>query len=238
MSRSGHDHTDSHAVPSDHGPEAGHDHGHFDDAASTWDADPAKVERARATAALLLDALALDGTERVLEIGGGTGQLSLALADHVAAVLVTDASPGMVDVARDNIERAGLVDRLTAERLDLVTDLPPDGRFDGVWAQLALHHVREVDLLLERIKALLVPGGWPSSSSTTTGPAPSTRTTTTSPATTASTARGSQSGCAPAGSTTSPWLTPAPWRKSSVVTTRVEGPSRRSSPSAAPEVQR
>lgn len=137
-----------------------HDHGHFDAAASTWDADPAKIERAHATAALLRGTLALDGTERVLEIGGGTGQLSLALADHVATVLVTDASPGMVDVARDNIERAGLTDRLTAQRLDLVTDPLPDGRFDGVWAALALHHVREVDLLIERVRSLLVPGGW------------------------------------------------------------------------------
>ncbi|WP_353952822.1 class I SAM-dependent methyltransferase [Knoellia sp. S7-12] len=136
------------------------EHGHFDDAASTWDADPAKIERARATADLLKGALALTGTERVLEIGGGTGQLSLSLADHVAAVLVTDASPGMVDVARANIEQAGSADRLTAQRLDLVTDPLPDGRFDGVWAQLALHHVREIDLLLERVKAILVPGGW------------------------------------------------------------------------------
>lgn len=137
-----------------------HDHGHFDEAASTWDADPAKIERARASAALLRDALQLTGNERVLEIGGGTGQLSIALAEHVASVLVTDASPGMVDVARDNIERAGLADRLTTERLDLVIDPPPEGQFDGVWAQLALHHVRDVDLLLRRVQALLVTGGW------------------------------------------------------------------------------
>ncbi|MEO7268584.1 MAG: class I SAM-dependent methyltransferase [Knoellia sp.] len=148
--------------PSDHQHEHKNegDHGHFDAAASTWDADPAKLERARATAVLLRETLGLTGTERVLEIGGGTGQLSIALADHVAAVLVTDASPGMVDVARDNIERAGLADRLTTERLDLVTDPPPEGSFDGVWAQLALHHVRDVGLLLQRVKALLAPGGW------------------------------------------------------------------------------
>jgi ubiquinone/menaquinone biosynthesis C-methylase UbiE len=136
------------------------EHGHFDSAAGTWDDDPAKVERARSTAALLARELPLRGDERVLEIGGGTGQLSLALADRVGSVLVTDASPGMVEVARDNIVAAGLGDRLTAQRLDLVTDPLPDERFDGAWAQLALHHVREVDLLLERVRSVLVPGGW------------------------------------------------------------------------------
>lgn len=139
-----------------------HDHGHthFDEVASTWDDDPAKIERAHATAALLRDTLELHGTERVLEIGGGTGQLSLALAGDVASVLVTDASSGMVEVARANIERAGLADRLTAQRLDLVADPLPDASFDGAWAQLALHHVREVDHLLARVRELLVPGGW------------------------------------------------------------------------------
>lgn len=144
----------------DHGHQHDHGHAHFDEVASTWDDDPAKIERAHATAALLRDTLDLHGTERVLEIGGGTGQLSLALAGDVASVLVSDASSGMVEVARANIERAGLADRLTAQRLDLVADPLPDASFDGAWAQLALHHVREVDQLLARVRELLVPGGW------------------------------------------------------------------------------
>ena len=136
------------------------DHGHFDDAASTWDDDPAKIERARATAQVLRDALHLTGNESVLEIGGGTGQLSLALADDVASVIITDASAGMVEVARRNIDAAALGDRFGAEQLDLVSNTPPREKFDGVWTQLALHHVQEIDKLLERIRGLLVPGGW------------------------------------------------------------------------------
>lgn len=136
------------------------DHGHFDSAATTWDDDPAKVERARATADRLAQALPLRGDERVLEIGGGTGQLSLALADRVGSVLVTDASSGMVEVARANIERSGVGDRLSAQQLDLVTDPMPADRFDGAWAQLALHHVQDLDALLGRVREVLVPGGW------------------------------------------------------------------------------
>lgn len=156
MSSHDHGHDHDHDRSHDHK----HDHGHFDEAAPTWDDDPAKVERARATAVLLRDTLELKGTERVLEVGGGTGQLSLALAEHVGSVLVTDASAGMVEVARANIDRSGHADRLTAQRLDLVSDPPPEGTFDGVWAQLALHHVHDVSLLLQRVRALLAPGGW------------------------------------------------------------------------------
>lgn len=155
---SDHDHDNGQSQGGGH--DSGKGHGHFDAAAGTWDDDPAKIARAHSTAALLRDALALDGTGRVLDIGGGTGQLSLALARDVAEVLVTDASPGMIAVARANVERAGLGDRLTVQRLDLVSDPAPEGRFDGAWAMLALHHVREVDRLLAIVRELLNPGGW------------------------------------------------------------------------------
>lgn len=133
---------------------------HFDQAAKTWDDDPAKLERARATAGLLRQRLPLTGTDRVLDIGGGTGQLSLHLADAVGSVTVSDAAPGMVQVAAENIERAGLADRFTAVQLDLTTESAPGGRFDGAWSQLALHHVPDVELLLRRAHQQLVPGGW------------------------------------------------------------------------------
>ena len=159
MTSSDHDHGD-HGHGHGHSDHAHGNHGHFDSAASTWDDDPAKVERARSTARLLAQALPLRGDESVIEIGGGTGQLSLALASRVGSVLVTDASAGMVEVARANIEREGLGDRLSSEQLDLVSDPLPDGRFDGAWAQLAFHHVEDLDALLARVRELLVPGGW------------------------------------------------------------------------------
>lgn len=137
-----------------------HDSDRFDEAAATWDDDPAKRERARRTAALLREHLPLTGTERVLDIGGGTGQLSLLLADAVGAVTVSDAAAGMVRVAAENIAAAGLADRFDAVRLDLTTDQAPGEPFDGAWSQLALHHVPDVDQLLHRVRETLAPGGW------------------------------------------------------------------------------
>lgn len=135
---------------------------HFDERAETWDEDPDKLARAEAVAQLLRDRLPLSGTERVLEIGGGTGQLSLQLADDVGSVTVTDASEGMVRVAARNIEAAGRGDRLHAELLDLTADSPAldPASYDGAWSMLALHHVPDVDLLLRRLRAGLADGAW------------------------------------------------------------------------------
>ncbi len=133
---------------------------HFDEAARTWDDDPAKLDRARGTAALLRHRLPLNGSERVLDIGGGTGQLSLQLADAVGSVTVLDVSAGMVEVATANIESAGLRGRFTAVQLDLGNEPAPNAPFDGAWSQLAWHHVPDGDLLLRRARNSLVAGGW------------------------------------------------------------------------------
>lgn len=132
----------------------------FDDQAENWDDEP-KLERARRVAELLRTHLPLTGGERVLDLGAGTGQLSLNLADAVGEVVVSDASSGMVEVAARNIAEAGLGDRMEAIQLDLTTDATlPSESFDGVWSMLALHHVEEIGLLLGRIHDALRPGAW------------------------------------------------------------------------------
>lgn len=160
----GHVHGHSHE-PDGHGHEhGGHDHeggnGRFDDAAATWDEDPAKIERARRVAELLRERLPLTGSDRVLDVGAGTGQLSLHLADAIGGATVSDVSAGMVDMARRNIEKAGLTDRFEACQLDLTQEEAPGTPYDGAWSMLALHHIQDLPGLLSRIHAALRPGGW------------------------------------------------------------------------------
>ncbi|WP_176451747.1 class I SAM-dependent methyltransferase [Enemella dayhoffiae] len=133
---------------------------HFDERAATWDDDPAKLARAQRTAALLREHLPLNGTEQVLDVGGGTGRLSILLADAIADATIADTSTGMIEAATQKIDAAGLSDRFRAVLLDLTVDDLPEERFDGAWSQLVLHHVRDVDLLLHRVREVLKPGAW------------------------------------------------------------------------------
>src|SRR3954468_2569508 len=135
-----------------------HEHKGFDDAAASWDDDAGHEERQGAGAPATEEAVTLTPRMRALDVGGGTGRLSILLSGRVGSVDVTDPSAGMVQVARERIEAAGLSDRLRALQLDLTTD-PLDGAYDVVWSSMALHHVQDLDGLLRSVAELLVNGG-------------------------------------------------------------------------------
>jgi cyclopropane fatty-acyl-phospholipid synthase-like methyltransferase len=111
--------------------------------------DPAAYE------AMLADAAArLHPTDRVLEIGCGTGSTAIRLAPHVAEWTATDFSPEMLRIAQakpapDNL-RFVLTDAHNAF---------DGGPFDAIAAFQVLHLVDDLPGTLARIHANLKPGG-------------------------------------------------------------------------------
>jgi tRNA (cmo5U34)-methyltransferase len=78
------------------------------------------------------------GAKSVLDLGTGTGETARRVLDrHPDARLVgIDASPGMVDVARDSLPSDRV--ELLVSRLE---DPLPEGPFDLVVSALAVHHL-------------------------------------------------------------------------------------------------
>jgi SAM-dependent methyltransferase len=111
--------------------------------------DPAAYE------AMLADAASrLRPTDRVLEIGCGTGSAAIRLAPNVAEWTATDFSPEMLRIARakpapDNL-RFVLTDAQNAF---------DGGPFDAICAFQVLHLVDDLPGTLSRIHAHLNPGG-------------------------------------------------------------------------------
>jgi SAM-dependent methyltransferase len=89
---------------------------------------------------------------RVLEVGGGPGELAARIADELdAAVVMIDLSPRMVELAR----RRGV-----DARVGDVQALPfDDGEFDCVVAAWMLFHVPDLGCGLAEIARVLRPGG-------------------------------------------------------------------------------
>jgi SAM-dependent methyltransferase len=135
-----------------------HEHKGFDDEAATWDDDPGHEKRQVAVAQAIEQTVNLSPQMSAIDVGGGTGRLSILLADRIGSVVVTDPSAGMVQVARERIEAAGLGDRLRAVQADLTIDRL-EGAYDVVWSSMALHHVQDLDALLRSVAGLLVDGG-------------------------------------------------------------------------------
>lgn len=130
----------------------------FESRAKDWDKLPDRVERARATAKAMHRRVKLTADMSALEYGCGTGLLSFELQSCLRTIVMADVSPAMLDVLREKIASAG-VTNMEPLRLDLSIDLPPARSFDLIYTLLTLHHIPNIQPVLEKFHALLKPGG-------------------------------------------------------------------------------
>jgi ubiquinone/menaquinone biosynthesis C-methylase UbiE len=130
----------------------------FDEKARGWDKDPERVRRAEAVAEAVLERVRPSTDARVFDFGCGTGLLGFALLPHVGHVTFADDSEGMLAIVREKIEERA-AENAEAMLLDLTTDPPPDRRFDLVVSLMALHHIKDTDMILRRLHTLCGAGG-------------------------------------------------------------------------------
>jgi SAM-dependent methyltransferase len=103
-----------------------------------------------ALGAPVLDLLAAQPGERILDLGCGDGVLTEKIAAIGATVVAVDAAPDMVAAARAR----GLDARVVAGQ-----DLDFDGEFDAVFSNAALHWMRPPERVLAGVRRALKPGG-------------------------------------------------------------------------------
>ncbi|RME34407.1 MAG: class I SAM-dependent methyltransferase [Gammaproteobacteria bacterium] len=102
------------------------------------------------------------GHPRVLDIGCGTGTLSLAAARRGARVKGIDIDPQMLEIARSKVRAAGLEGQVELEELGVAElDRERERSYDAVTCGLSLSELGpdELSYALEQIHRLLRPGG-------------------------------------------------------------------------------
>lgn len=116
--------------------------------------DPAGYERTLARSAALLNS-----SDRVLELGCGTGTTALRLAGGVRHYLATDISVAMIGIARQRLEETETVPKPTFRTATAEQLAGQPGRFNAVIGLNYLHLVRDLAGTLRDIHAMLLQDG-------------------------------------------------------------------------------
>lgn len=107
----------------------------------------------------LVDGLALQAGDSVLELGGGTGELGARLAREVGpdgSMVESDVAPGMVALLRARLAGSPWVEVAELDACELPFGLD---RFDAVAFRMGLMLIPEPDTALREIRRVLRPGG-------------------------------------------------------------------------------
>ncbi|MGD8555327.1 MAG: methyltransferase domain-containing protein [Anaerolineales bacterium] len=120
---------------------------HFDLVAPIYDRFMSKAKTD-----LLVSICALPTSGRLLDAGGGTGRLAMALVGHASQLVVADSSLQMLARARSKpgLEPVG----------SMVEMLPfPEACFERILMADAYHHLADQDASLGQLWRVLAPGG-------------------------------------------------------------------------------
>jgi ubiquinone/menaquinone biosynthesis C-methylase UbiE len=131
----------------------------FDASAAAWDEEPRRVKLAGEIAAAICKNLPLSAEWDALDFGCGTGLVTLPLSQHLGSIVGLDSSQGMLERLQRKIEAFGCINVHTTH-CDLEKGELPVGRFHLITSSMTLHHIPEIDPVLQSLRGLLHPGGW------------------------------------------------------------------------------
>nr|WP_320037914.1 class I SAM-dependent methyltransferase [uncultured Bacteroides sp.] len=131
----------------------------FDNRAREWDKEAIHWERSKAIAERMIAKISFKSTMKALEFGAGTGILSFMLSDTFAEITLMDNSTEMIKVIQEKIT-AYHSTNLKPILFNLEQEELSNDSFDCIFTQMALHHVVDTELIINRFYKMLNPGGY------------------------------------------------------------------------------
>lgn len=131
----------------------------FDIKAAGWDQNPMHWDRSEAVAKNIIKLIPLKKEMTALEYGAGTGITSFLLKDYLKEITLMDNSSEMVKMMNKKIETSN-VKNLNTLNFDLEHSDFKGGKFDVIFTQMVLHHVADIESIINKFSKLLNPGGY------------------------------------------------------------------------------
>lgn len=132
----------------------------MDSAAEAHDYDA--MDHSHVNAVFVTDLLQLRRDfSTVLDVGTGTAQIPLELCQRQtqAQVIAIDMAAHMLEVARRNVDRAGLAERIDLQLCDAKRMPFADSAFDLVMSNSIVHHIPEPFAVVSEMARVVKPGG-------------------------------------------------------------------------------
>jgi SAM-dependent methyltransferase len=132
---------------------------HWDDRVDAWE-DVAATPAFQALQQRILREVEATRDDVAVDLGAGTGLLTIPLARHVSEIIAIDISPAMLDRLRHHAEDSGITNLRCAEA-DLRVLPLDDASVTLAVSNYTFHHLADVEkeLALAEVRRVLAPGG-------------------------------------------------------------------------------
>jgi ubiquinone/menaquinone biosynthesis C-methylase UbiE len=129
----------------------------FDKEAATWETPP-RIKLANDVAGVMLKKIRLSPDMDALDFGCGTGLIAVQFAPYVRSVTGADTSKGMLDIFQNKAKGMSL-DNIRIAHLNATDAGDISGQYNLITSSMTLHHVQDIQKLLQQFHQALNPGG-------------------------------------------------------------------------------
>ena len=118
----------------------------FNEKAKEWDQNEMVLQLSKGTSSAILENINFNAQMQVMDFGAGTGLITAQVAPHVNSITAVDISQSMLDQLE---EKTNLKDKVKTVCQD-ITKQPLEQKFDVIMSAMAMHHVEDTSLLIQR----------------------------------------------------------------------------------------